>query len=205
MSRRGGPENFEDFEKDGWVECSIWVFGIWSDEIVLGLDRQRWDEILDATRCAVRWVCQHSLVSIGFYELCLSPRVTKDRSQKEINPFVSETTVLPVLLLLTAWVYNTMLVMANHRVRRETHKHAIHFSIRNFVHLFCQFSLWIVSPVGWGSRIYWLHLCRRVRYTNECPEYDTKPYDYEATARKLWECGVPFHFQYSQVHSDSEW
>ena len=39
----------------------------------------------------VRW-CQHSKVTIGPYELCLSPHVIKSWRQKEINPFVSETT-----------------------------------------------------------------------------------------------------------------
>ena len=34
---------------------------------------------------------QHRMVSIGFLKLCLSPRVAMDRSQKLINPFVSET------------------------------------------------------------------------------------------------------------------
>ena len=35
---------------------------------------------------------QHRMVSIGFYNLYLSPRVAKDWNQKLINPFVSETT-----------------------------------------------------------------------------------------------------------------
>ena len=35
-------------------------------------------------------------------------------------------------------------------------------------------------PVGWGCRIYRLHLCRGVRPTpNEGPEYDTKQSDGE--------------------------
>ena len=32
------------------------------------------------------------MVSIGFYEMYLSPRVAKSWRQKEINPFVSEMT-----------------------------------------------------------------------------------------------------------------
>ena len=27
---------------------------------------------------------------------------------------------------------------------------------------------------GWGCRMPWLHLCRGVRHSNECPGYDTK-------------------------------
>ena len=38
-------------------------------------------------------------------------------------------------------------------------------------------------PVGWGSRIHWVHLCRGVRpLPNECPGYDTKQSDGEAPA-----------------------
>ena len=29
-------------------------------------------------------------------------------------------------------------------------------------------------PFGWGCRIHWLHICRRVRSRNECSGYDTK-------------------------------
>ena len=38
------------------------------------------------------------MVSIGFLELCLSPRVAMDRSQKLINTFVSETKESPVFV-----------------------------------------------------------------------------------------------------------
>ena len=34
---------------------------------------------------------QHSMVSIGFQELCLSPRVAMDHCQKLINLFISKT------------------------------------------------------------------------------------------------------------------
>ena len=50
---------------------------------------------------------QHSMVSIGFCELCLSPRVAMDRSQKLVNPFVPETTESAcfacVYVLYTTW------------------------------------------------------------------------------------------------------
>ena len=61
---------------------------------------EKWVEILDTTRYAVRSVCQHSMVSIGFYELCLSSRVTKAWSQKLINLFVSETTESTCLIII---------------------------------------------------------------------------------------------------------
>ena len=48
-------------------------------------------------------------------------------------------------------------------------------------------SLW---PVGWGCRIYQLHLCRGVRPPpNECPRYDTEQSDGEVP-EMLELCGV---------------
>ena len=50
-----------------------------------------------------------------------------------------------------------------------------------------------------GYRIYWLHLCRRVRApTNECPFYDAILHLIGRV--QCWsfrECGVPFHCHYS--------
>ena len=42
---------------------------------------------------------QHSMVSICFYDLCLSPRIAKDRRSKEINSFVP-----PVFILLLSLI-----------------------------------------------------------------------------------------------------
>ena len=107
------------FWKDSLIEFLLLkraagFFGSEEQIIFLGLDRQRWIEIL-TTRCTARWRWdQHRIVSIGFYHLCLSPHVAKDWSQKLINPFVSKRQSLPVLLLLllllyinTLWAYNT--------------------------------------------------------------------------------------------------
>ena len=84
---------FLDFEKmrslRSTAEGSGCVFRIWSDQISLGLDRQKWVEILVTTRCAVnggRGECQHSMVSIGFYDLCLSPCVAKSWRQNINKP-----------------------------------------------------------------------------------------------------------------------
>ena len=55
--------------------------------------------------------------------------------------------------------------------------------------------LWISKspfPVGWGSRIHRLHLCRGVspHPPNECPGYDTKQSDGETPIMlELWEIG----------------
>ena len=44
-------------------------------------------------------------------------------------------------------------------------------------------------PVGWGSRISWLYLCKGVRplttITIKCSEYNTKPSDVEGPVREL--------------------
>ena len=45
------------------------------------------------------------MVSIGYYDLCLSCHVAKDRSQKLINSFVPSVFVL-LLLLISLWLYN---------------------------------------------------------------------------------------------------
>ena len=45
------------------------------------------------------------------------------------------------------------------------------------------------SPVGWGSRIHGLHLCRGVRPpppSNECPGYEIKQSDGEPPVKDIW-------------------
>ena len=46
----------------------------------------------------------------------------------------------------------------------------------------------LLCPVGWGSRIHRLHLCRRVRpLHDECPVYVTKQFDFEVSViPELW-------------------
>ena len=92
------------FEVGGWVCFSDLIR---SDQIGLNLNRQWWIEILDARRCAARgggvsivWLAK------GSYDLRHSPRVAKNWRQKEINPFVSESNVLLLLLLRSSWPYN---------------------------------------------------------------------------------------------------
>ena len=44
-----------------------------------------------------------------------------------------------------------------------------------------------ICPVGWGYRIYWLHLYRGVRHLKDCPDYDTKQSDSEVPViLELW-------------------
>ena len=57
------------------------------------------------------------------------------------------------------------------------------------------------SPVGWGCRIYWIHLCWGVRLppSNECPRYDIKQSDGEIHVM------LELHCHDSQAHSLPEW
>ena len=76
-----------------WKDSS-WVFCCWGVRLsFLDLSQKRWIQILNTTRCATHWGwSQHSMVSIGFQDLRLSPHVAKDRNQKLIILFVSEMT-----------------------------------------------------------------------------------------------------------------
>ena len=61
------------------VEDSVWVFRIWSDQIIFFEPQPadiNWDLKHHKMCRALRG--QHSMVSVCFYDLCLSPRVTKE-------------------------------------------------------------------------------------------------------------------------------
>ena len=64
-----------EFWKDGWVEVQPLKVAVG----FFGFDEQKWNEILDITRCAEGGGCQLCMVSIGFYDLRLSSSVAKDR------------------------------------------------------------------------------------------------------------------------------
>ena len=82
-------------------EMVLRIWGFWKDGVAfrpLGHTveffgsrpvEMNWDLKHHKVHRALGWV-QHSMVFIGFKELCLSPRVALDRSQEFINPFVSE-------------------------------------------------------------------------------------------------------------------
>ena len=64
-------------------------------------------------------------------------------------------------------------------------------------------NLRIISPVSWSC---WLCLTVFLQRSknptiNKCPRYDYKLSDGEAPVLIFWECGIPFHCHYSQVHS----
>ena len=109
---------FEDFEKTelrSTVEGSGWVFRIWSDHI-FGSRSAEMDWNLKHHEMPRAWVGrwwsgQHSFVSIDFYDLCFSPRVAKDWSQKLINLIVPPVFVLLLSLMhiQTLWVYNILI------------------------------------------------------------------------------------------------
>ena len=97
MPGRDGPENLGILKKsqlklDRWGES--WIFYHWGR-----VERCSWvfristDRYLKHHKMRSMWGwSQHSIVSIDFSELCLSPRVIMEWSQKLIKPFVSETT-----------------------------------------------------------------------------------------------------------------
>ena len=75
-----------------------------------------------------------------------------------------------------------------------------HRSIRcdkclHFCHIFlCEVTGWqeqsyyfMVSSVGWGCSIHRQHLCGGVIPSNECPDYEIKPFDGETSALEIWE------------------
>ena len=80
-----------ELDFDRW-KTELSFLPLWRRLSFSGLDRQRWIEIFKhpKMRRTLGWG-QFSMVSIDFEELCLSPRVTMDRSKKLINLFVSET------------------------------------------------------------------------------------------------------------------
>ena len=75
ISERYGQRILGFWKDRSWgltIEVGGWVFRIWSDQIGLGFNQQRWIKILDTP-----WVgYQHSMVNIGPNELCLSLCVT---------------------------------------------------------------------------------------------------------------------------------
>ena len=61
----------------------------------------------------------------------------------------------------------------------------IPFLLSQFISI--NLSIYLCGRVGSSFRIHRLHLCRKVRPSNECPEYDTKQSDGEASAMlKFW-------------------
>ena len=107
---RDGPENLRILKRQV-VEVrplmrAVGFFGS-EKQISLGLDRQRWVEILNTTRCAARWGGVSIVWLAEALKNCVSPRVTKNRTQKSINSFVPPVFVLLMLLLVSLCLYNS--------------------------------------------------------------------------------------------------
>ena len=103
---KDGLENLKIFFKKG-VEIRPWnqavgFFG-WNQSGSWRVEMS-WD-LKHYKMCRTWGWCQDSMVSIGFYELCFTPHVTKDWKQKEINPF--ESPALLLLLLISLSLYYT--------------------------------------------------------------------------------------------------
>ena len=60
--------------------------------------------------------------------------------------------------------------------RRPTLLHVHHAASHGSIDI-QEFFQAVACPLGWDSRINWLHLCREVKL---CPGYDIKPCDGEA-------------------------
>ena len=52
---------------------------------------------------------QHSMISIGPYELCLFPSVAKGWRQKEINPFEPETTESAFIIIISSSIIDIIM------------------------------------------------------------------------------------------------
>ena len=109
---RGDLGNFRIFKKtelrfDCWSEQLGFSDLIRSDQFGSQPAEMSWDLRHHKMHRAWGRGSQFSMVSIDFYELCLSSRVAKNWEQKEINPFVSEITESVLLLLVVVVVvYN---------------------------------------------------------------------------------------------------
>ena len=70
-ARNRWPENFRILKKlKIWgtsVEASSWIFFIWSDQISLCLDRQKWVEITDTARCTAHRMESAYMVSLSWF------------------------------------------------------------------------------------------------------------------------------------------
>ena len=72
--------------------------------------------------------------------------------------------------LLSPFIGNWYFILINEVERQIILKHQT---------LYCR--------VGWGSKIHQLHFCREMRLSNDCPVYDNKQSDGEATVMpELW-------------------
>ena len=63
------------------------------------------------------------------------------------------------------------------------------------------------SPVSWGCRIHWLHLCREAKPPHLMSILDIT-LNYLMVRPQPWsfgKCGVPLYYHYFQVHCDLEW
>ena len=63
------------------------------------------------------------MASIGPYDLCLSPRVTKGQKQKEISLFVSETTVSTTIISI---IIDIIMNIYQQKMRKVSNKLYLH-------------------------------------------------------------------------------
>ena len=119
----------------GWItsyseEMVLRIWGFWKDCLVefyrwkawlsfsdllrsydLCLDRQRWIEILNTSRWAVRVGFQHSRVSIGFYECSLS--LYRKRSKVEMKKLVRNACTCIIIIID---IYSQFMIIQNEQL-----------------------------------------------------------------------------------------
>ena len=117
-------------------------WGLSEDDVMPGRDGPENLRILKRCQLIARYAAYWVGVSIGFEELCLSPHVTMERSQKLINPFVSETTksaCICVSICICIYIIITDITKLCNQ-RRENHIHYM-FIFTFFVLFFNSFFL----------------------------------------------------------------
>ena len=87
--------------RSGWLSFSDLIR---SDQLGSRPTNMSWD-LRDHKMRHVWVVGQRIMVSIGPCDLCLSPRVAKAWRQKEINPFVSETTESACIIIIIIYYW----------------------------------------------------------------------------------------------------
>ena len=75
--------------------------------------------------------CQLSMVSNGFYEFCISPRVTKGWRQKEINSLLSDTTESAcIIIIIIIIIIIEIITVYNNRMSVKYSKKPVWYSVR---------------------------------------------------------------------------
>ena len=92
MPGRDGPENLRILKRVSWswdwtMESNTWGLGHWVEELSFSdLNRQRWIEILNTTRCPERWGGVSIVWLRKTFKNCVSLLVSKNQRQEVNKP-----------------------------------------------------------------------------------------------------------------------